>query len=195
MTLGDFGHRRHGLAGIGEAYVVSQSQQASDRRLLMNLVEVRERTRQMSACAGDGGSTGAVVPIRGGVKIALFAESDEQLFDQEPVIEDKSDRGTRHLLVGKFGVGDVSDRIVVPHLKNVAELSAGLFDTTGHDQRGIAEVDDPDLAAVIDAPPMTQFCRQARLASMGHSGRYGRSHGCIVRQSLPQSGGSTTSGG
>jgi hypothetical protein len=38
-----------------------------------------------------------------------------------------------------------------------AKFSAGNLDTTRNDRCGVAQIDDPHLASVFDAPPVSQF--------------------------------------
>jgi len=74
------------------------------------------------------------------------------MFDQQSVIKDESAGRTGHLLVGKVRVGDTRHSPLVSPAKDFVKFSAGDVDASRHDQCGVAEVDDPDLASAIDFP-------------------------------------------
>ena len=116
------------------------------------------------------GTASPVVPIRGGVALAFLVEADEEFFDEEPVIED--DRGDRgHLLIGQIWVLDVGEAGLVAASEHAAEFAARGLYAARNDQGGIAEIDDPYVAAVFDAPPVSKLGRQIGLATVRHLGR------------------------
>ena len=133
-------------------------------------VETEKRTREVSPGPADSGTAGPVVPRRRGVTLALLVEADEELFDQEPVIED--DRGDGgHLLIGQVCVLDAGEAGLVAVSEHAAEFAPCGLHAARNDQGGIAEIDDPYFAAVFDAPPVAKLGRQIGLATVGHLGR------------------------
>ena len=140
----------------------------------------------MSPGSADGGTAGPVVPIRGGVALALLVEADEEFFDQKPVIED--DRGDGgQLLIGQVWVLDAGEAGLVAVSEHMAEFAACRLHAARDDQGGITEIDDPYFAAVFDAPPVAKLGRQIGLATVGHLGRRGTGHSRIVQKSELQS--------
>jgi hypothetical protein len=170
VALGQLGHHRNRRPRVGETDGLGQRQQAPYRRCLMRGIKAKKRAREVSPGSADGGTAGAVVPIRRGVALALLVEADEKVFDEEPVIED--DRGDGgHLLIGQVWVIDAGEASLVAVSEHVAEFAAcGLY-AARDDQGGIAEIDDPYFAAVFDAPPAAKLGRQIGLATVGHLGR------------------------
>jgi hypothetical protein len=129
-------------------------------------IETEERTGEVSASSADGGAAGSVVPGRRGVALADLGETDEELLDEQPVIEDDVGEGLRHLLVGQIRVLDAGDAGLVAVSEHAAKLASSSLDAARNDQGGIAEVDDPDLAATFDAPPVAELRRQVGLPAM-----------------------------
>jgi hypothetical protein len=120
---------------------------------LPSLIETEKRAGEMSPGSSDCSATGAVEPIRRGVKVALFVQSNEDLFDQESVIEnDVRDGG--HLLIGEVQVFDFPEAILVSLSEYSAEFTPCDLDSTRNDESGIAEIDDPYFATVFDTPTM-----------------------------------------
>jgi len=81
-------------------------------------------------------------------------KSDEQLLDEEAVIEDD---GCRHRqrssrLVGEIWVVDRRQRALVALGQHSAQLGARGANSAWDDERSIAEVDEADLATMVDAP-------------------------------------------
>jgi hypothetical protein len=70
------------------------------------------------------------------------------------------------LLLGEIGVVDARQALVVPRSEDTAELPSGDVQAARHDQRGVPEVDEADLTAIIDSPAMAQLRWQARLTPM-----------------------------
>jgi hypothetical protein len=108
----------------------------------------------MSPGTSDRSSTGAIEPIRRGVKVALFFQSNEHLFDQESIIKNDVRNGG-HLLIGKIWVVDLLKALFITLSEYSAQLSARDLNATRNDQRGIAEIDDPYFATVFDTPPVS----------------------------------------
>lgn len=112
--------------------------------------------------------------------VALDLEAGEDLLDEQPVIEDDVRDDLRALLIGQVEVRDTSESGLVPISENTAELVAGGLNAARNDQSGVAEVNDPDLPAFVDAPPVTQLRGQVRLTTMRHLGGGGTGHALIV---------------
>ncbi len=179
MALGQLGHHWNRRPRVGKSDGLGQRQQAPYRGCLMGGIETKKRAREVSPGSADGGTAGPVVPKRRGVPLALLVEADEEFFDQEPVIED--DRRNRgHLLIGQVWVLDAGEAGLVAVAEHVAEFLACGLHAARHDQGGIAEIDDSYFAAMFDAPPMAELGRQTGLAAVGHLGRRGTGHACIV---------------
>ncbi|MEI6403238.1 MAG: hypothetical protein WCP59_13730 [Actinomycetota bacterium] len=101
--------------------------------------------------------------------LTFLADTDEELFDQESVVEDDGGCGG-HLLIGQVWVLDAGEAGLVAVAEYSAEFAACGLDAAGDDECGIAEIDDPDFATLFDAPSVTQFGRQIGLAAVGHFG-------------------------
>jgi hypothetical protein len=174
MPGGDSGHCRHGPARIGERDVVAKLEQAQDRLLLFSRVQLFEWPRQVPTRPEHGGSTRPVVPVDGRVQLNPgFGQADEELFDQQPVVEDHrpgSRSQLRRLLIGQVGVVDGGEPLGVATLEDPAELPASDLHAAGDDQGGVAEIDEADLSALVDTPPVSQVGRQAGLAALGNPG-------------------------
>jgi len=82
------------------------------------------------------------------------------------------------LLVGKVGIVDQRQApFVTAFAEHAVQLGRGGPASSRDYQRGVPEVDDGDLATLIDSPAMTKRRRKAGLASVGDSGsRYGCRH-------------------
>lgn len=80
------------------------------------------------------------------------------------------------LLVGEVRLVDRRQTLSVPLRENPTEFRAGHRDTPGNDQGGFAQIDEPDLTAVFDAPPSAKFGRHTRLAPVGNFRVYESSH-------------------
>jgi hypothetical protein len=101
--------------------------------------------------------------------LAFFGEAGEEFFDQESVVEDNVGEAG-HLLIGEFLVGDAGDAHLIAISEHSAEFVACGLNAAGNDESGVTEIDDPDFAAIFDAPPVTQFGRQIGLTAVGHLG-------------------------
>src|SRR3954454_15022312 len=73
---------------------------------------------------------------------------------------------TQQLLVGEIGITDRRDACFVALGEHAPQLGPSRPYPTGNDQCGVAEVDETDLAAVIDTPASPQFRGNAGLAAM-----------------------------
>ncbi len=158
MPARDPNHHWHGRAGVRERYVFPQLEQADDRSLLLSCFQFVERAGQVPARAEDRGTTGAVVPVRGRVKLGPgFRETGEELLDQQPVVDDDGPGSTGQdwLLVGEVGVVNGGKTSAVALSKNPAELPPSHLHPSWDDQGGVAEIDEADLPTPVDAPTMT----------------------------------------
>ena len=50
------------------------------------------------------------------------------------------------------------------------ELGSGCLDAPRQNQRGVSQIHDGHLAAMVDAPPVTQRWGEVGLASVGYGG-------------------------
>ncbi len=95
MTLRDSSHARHEWPRVWEQDVAAQFKEAQDGPLLVCLLQLFERSRQMPSCSKNGRATCPVVPVESGVhdNRLVPAETDQQLFDQQPIVDDDQARG------------------------------------------------------------------------------------------------------
>lgn len=112
--------------------------------------------------------------------MALDIETDEDLLDQQPVIEDDVAVSCCQLLVGQVGVVDGGEAGLVAVSEHPAKLVAGSVDAAGNDQGGVTEVHDPDFATSLDPPPVAELSGKVGLTTMRHLGGRGSGHTCIV---------------
>jgi hypothetical protein len=70
------------------------------------------------------------------------------------------------LFVDEVWILDRGEPGVIPLTKNATQLGSRRSDAAGHDQRGSAEIDEANLAALIDSPTPAQVRGHARLASV-----------------------------
>lgn len=169
VPLGELGHAGDGRTWVRQADVVTQCKKTSDGRPLVRVVEVRERARELTTCTDDCGATGPEIPIRGRVELPRSVEPGEQLLNQKSIIKKECRALVSHLLIDEVSVFNPSNPSLVAASEHAVEFLAGAVHATRQDQSCVAQVDDADLAAVIDAPPVAEFCRQVRLAPMRHS--------------------------
>ena len=90
--------------------------------------------------------------------------------DQQAIVEEDR-RPIRHasLLVREVWVAELGDRGLVPITEDTTQLGLGRAQPTRHDHRCAPQVDEADLAAIVDPPPVTERCRKRRLATLGDS--------------------------
>jgi hypothetical protein len=108
----------------------------------------------------------------------IFGQADQQLLNQQPVVEDDQlgNRGHLELLVGKIWIVDRCDPVLIPILKYATQFLTGHCDPAWYHQGRVAEIDEADFPATLDAPPAAQVGRQAGLSSVRHPGVGRRSH-------------------
>lgn len=70
--------------------------------------------------------------------------------------------------------------------EHAAQLPPRSHDASGHNQRSVPQVDEPDFAAAVDAPTVAQFGGKVRLSAMGDPGVARRTHDCIVNAAALQ---------
>ena len=170
VALGQLGDHRNCRPRVGQTDGLGQRQQVPYRCRLVTGIETEKRAREVSLCSAGGGTAGTIVPRRRGVALAVLVEADEQVFDEEPVVED--DRGYGgHLLIGDIWVLDAGEAGLVAVSEYVAEFAARGLYAARDDQGGIAEIDDPYFAAVFETPPVAKLGRQIGLAAVGYLGR------------------------
>ena len=90
----------------------------------------------------------------------------------------------RTQLVGKIGVVDQRDSPFVPAAQqDPPELGLGGGHASGKHERGVAQVEERHLAAILDAPAVAQGGWKAGLPPLGDAGdRGGGRHRHIVRE-------------
>jgi hypothetical protein len=93
-------------------------------------------------------------------------------------------------LISKIWIVDRCDPVLVTIPKHAAQLPASYRHASWYHQGRVAEVDEADLTASLDAPAAAQVGRQAGLSAVRHPG-VGRSHTLhcsyllITRRSIP----------
>lgn len=93
------------------------------------------------------------------------------------------------LLVGKVRVGQRGYTGLVRAVTDqpTAQLGTRSRLSAGQHKRGVAEIHERDLTAILDPPAMSKPGRQTRLAPVGHlRGRHLSRHACIVTGELIQ---------
>ena len=134
----------------------------------------------MAARALHGGTTGAVVPVRGRPQPAPDGEPDEQLLDEQSVVEEDDLLARRHLLIDEIRIVDCGDTRLVALPQDPTQLRRRHANPTGNHERRVAEIDEGHFPTLVDAPPVTKLRRQTGLAPVGHLGGNDRRHVCIV---------------
>lgn len=90
MTFRDLRHASHDWSRVWEQDIAAQFEETQDGPLLLCLLQVLERARQMASCSKHGRATCPVVPVESGVQGDRLVpdESDQQLLDQQPIVDD-----------------------------------------------------------------------------------------------------------
>ncbi len=109
-------------------------------------------------------------------------EPYQEFFDQETVVEDNNAFGSQGsgLLIREIGIVDRRQADLIAFAEHSPQLLARYRRASRYDQSCVTQVDEADLTTFLDAPPPTQLCRKAGLASMGNLGVRRGVHGCIV---------------
>ncbi len=169
MPAREVRHGRHHPSGVWKADVVPELEKAQDRLLLLLGWELLEGAREVPTRSGYCRSASAVVPVHARVQAwapPSEVKPDEQFLDQQAVIEEDRRRRGHGLLVLEFWVLDAGQALLVSLCEHAPEFSPGSTDASGHHQRGVAEVNEPNLSTVVDAPAVTEFRGQARLSAV-----------------------------
>ena len=129
MTLRDSSHARQDWPRVWEQDVAPQFEEAQDGPLLVCLLQLLERARQMASCSKHGRATCPVVPVESGVQgnRLVPAETDQQLLDQQPVVDDDQARGGGHpeLLISQIWIVDGRDPVLIAIPEHATEFGAG----------------------------------------------------------------------
>jgi hypothetical protein len=88
------------------------------------------------------------------VVLTILVQTDEDLLDQESVVEDDP-ASVSHLLIDELWVnaGCETELVTVP--EDTAQFATSGLDAAWDDERGIAEVNESDLAPVFDTPSVS----------------------------------------
>jgi hypothetical protein len=87
---------------------------------------------------------------------------------------------TGALLIRKIGILDRLYSGAIPVHKHPAKFDSRRFHPARDDQSCITEINNADIATLIDSPTMAQLGRKAGLTSIGDSGVGRRRHPRIV---------------
>jgi hypothetical protein len=98
MALRDLDHPRHGRSRVRKHDVMAQFQKAQDGPLLLILLQLLERSGQVTARSQHRRPAGPVVPVEGRVQgnSPSLRQADQQLLDQQPVIDYDRPGGRGH---------------------------------------------------------------------------------------------------
>jgi hypothetical protein len=95
-------------------------------------------------------------------------------------------RATAPLLIEEVGIVYDSQPCVVARREHPPKLAAGGGDTAGHNESGLAEIDEANLAAGVDPPTVAKLGGEAGLASVRDLHIAGGGHGVHCNRAVLQ---------